>query len=148
MTELQVMGKAAKEAEKTLALCGTELKNEALLAIASKLEESTGGLLDANRLDLDEAKKNGMSAALLDRLTLTAERIRGIASGIREIAALPDPVGEILSTDVRPNGLRIIQKRVPLGVVGMIFEARPNVIFDATALSLKIFLYMTTQEQR
>ena len=137
MTELQKMGKAAKEAEKTLALCGTELKNRALLAIASKLEDSAAGLLDANRLDLEEAKKNGMSAALLDRLMLTEERIRGIASGIRQIAALPDPVGEILSTDVRPNGLRIVEKRVPLGVVGMIFEARPNVIFDAAALSLK-----------
>ena len=137
MTRMEEMGRAAKSAEQLLALTDTETKNRALLAIAETLLSRSAELLRANEKDVEAAKKAGISAALLDRLTLTEKRIEGIAAGIREIATLPDPVGRILSEDIRPNGLRIVKKSVPLGVIGMIFEARPNVAFDAAALCLK-----------
>ncbi len=137
MTELERMGQAAKDAELILALLHTDTKNRALLAISEKLLKEKDALLEANRKDTEAARADGRTSAFIDRLTLTEERIQGIAEGVREVAALPDPVGDILSEDVRPNGLRIVKKRVPIGVVGMIFESRPNVVFDAAVLSLK-----------
>ena len=137
MTEMERMGAAAKAAEQVLALADTETKNRALLRIAEKLEENAQELIAANALDLQAAREDGRTAAFIDRLTLTEDRIRGIAQGVREVMELADPIGDILSEDIRPNGLRIVKRRVPLGVVGMIFESRPNVVFDAAVLSLK-----------
>ena len=137
MTEMERMGQAAKAAEQILALADTETKNRALLKIAEKLTENADTLLQANAKDVQAAREDGRTSAFIDRLTLTEERIRGIARGVREVADLTDPVGDILSEDLRPNGLRIVKKRVPIGVVGMIFESRPNVVFDAAVLSLK-----------
>ena len=137
MTEMMRMGAAAKTAERVLALTETECKNRTLLRIAEKLEQNAEVLLSENEKDLQAAREDGKTEAFIDRLTLSEARILGIAQGIREITALPDPIGETISEDIRPNGLRIVKKRVPLGVVGMIFESRPNVIYDAAALCLK-----------
>ena len=137
MTQLEQQGAAAKLASRTLALADTETKNRALYAIADILEARQDEWLAANREDLDAARGEGMRQSLLDRLALSQSRIAGIADGVREAAALPDPVGVTLSETVRPNGLRIVRRSVPLGVVGIIYEARPNVTADAAALCLK-----------
>ncbi len=137
MTELERMGAAAKKAELILALLDTDTKNRALLAIADKLSENADAILSANAEDIKAAREDRRTEAFIDRLTLTPARISGISQGIREIVDLPDPIGELISEDIRPNGLRIVKKRVPLGVAGMIFESRPNVIYDMAALCLK-----------
>ena len=137
MTALETQGAAAKEAARKIAVCATARKNAALEAIAAALEEKRDVWLAANAEDLAAAREAGMREALLDRLALTPERIAGIAAAVREAAALPDPVGEVIKETVRPNGLRIRRVRVPLGVIGIIFEARPNVTVDAAALCLK-----------
>ena len=137
MTVLELQGKAAKEAARTLAVAGTDLKNKALDAICMALVRCQDEILAANELDLAIAKRNGMSAAMLDRLTLTAGRIDGIVEGVAQVAALPDPIGQVTKMERRPNGLIIGRRRVPLGVVGIIYEARPNVTVDAAALCLK-----------
>lgn len=137
MTTLQIQGAAARKAAYLLAEAAAEQKNRALLAMADMLEKRQEEWLSANKEDVAAAERENMSPSLLDRLTLTPERIRGITAGIREIAELPDPVGGIDSREVRPNGLVLCKKRVPLGVVGIIFEARPNVVVDAAALCLK-----------
>ena len=137
MTQLEQQGSAAKLASRALALADTETKNRALYAIADILEARQDEWLAANREDLDAARADGMRQSLLDRLALNPQRIAGIAAGVREAAALPDPVGATLSETVRPNGLRIVRKSVPLGVIGIIYEARPNVTADAAALCLK-----------
>ncbi|MBO7385018.1 MAG: glutamate-5-semialdehyde dehydrogenase [Clostridia bacterium] len=137
MTELEKQGLLAKEAARALSIAGTDVKNRALLSIADALEENMGEWLKANQQDIDEAKRAGMKESLLDRLALTPVRVKGVADGVRQAAALPDPVGEIISENVRPNGLVIRKKRVPLGVIGIIYEARPNVTVDAAALCLK-----------
>ena len=137
MTELERMGAAAKEASRTLALADTAKKNAALEAIAAALEARAEEWLAANAEDLKQARERGMSEALLDRLTLTPERVRGVAAGVREAAALPDPLGQLVSHTLRPNGLDIRRVRVPLGVCAIIYEARPNVTVDAAALCLK-----------
>ncbi len=137
MTELERQGAQAKAAARVLAVTGTEQKNRALEAIASILEERAEEWLAANREDTDAAKAAGISPALLDRLTLTPARIAGIAAAVREAAALPDPVGQVTKETVRPNGLTIRQVRVPMGVIAIIFEARPNVTVDAAVLCLK-----------
>ena len=136
MTELQRMGKLAKEAAGKLASAGS-LKDTALLSMAKALEEGEEQILRANEKDLEAARQAGMRPSLLDRLALNHSRIAAMAEGIRQVAAQQDPIGEILEGSVRPNGMRIRRVRVPLGVVGIIYEARPNVTADAAALCLK-----------
>jgi glutamate-5-semialdehyde dehydrogenase len=127
----------AKRASRRLATLETATKNAALLAIARALQASAAEILEANRADLDAGREAGLSEALLDRLTLDHGRIDAMADGAREIAALPDPIGELLEEIRRPNGLRIRKVRVPLGVIAVVYEARPNVTIDAAALCLK-----------
>jgi glutamate-5-semialdehyde dehydrogenase len=129
--------RAAREAAVTLALCPTKTKNDALTQMARALEEKTGALLEANRADLERARTGGHARAFLDRLTLTETRVEEMARGLRDIAALPDPVGDVVETWRRPNGIEISRVRVPLGVIGFIYESRPNVTADAAGLCLK-----------
>lgn len=135
--ELEQIGRNAKEAETILSILDTNRKNEALLLTAENLVKDTEKLLAANKKDMENGRANNMPQGLLDRLLLTAERIEQIAEGIRQVVSLDDPIGEVLSMKKRPNGLVIGQKRVPLGVVGIIYEARPNVTADAFALCFK-----------
>ena len=137
MTALQQQGQSAKAASYTLATAGTAQKNTALEAIASILTERQAEWLAANAEDVAAAKEAGMRPAMLDRLTLTPERVAGIVEGVRQVIALPDPIGTADKTETRPNGLMISRRRVPLGVIAIIFEARPNVTVDAAALCLK-----------
>lgn len=127
----------AKEASRALALAGTEVKNEALHRAAAALRHETEALLAANREDRDRARGQGVSAAFLDRLSLSGERIEAMARGIEQVMRLPDPVGEVIKEWRRPNGLIISQIRVPIGVIAVIYESRPNVTADAAALCLK-----------
>lgn len=135
--ELTELGKAAKEAARFLATAGTEQKNFALQSMADALVARTSELLDANRQDLADGEKNGLSRAMLDRLALSEQRILGMADGMRQVAALPDPVGRVLDETVRPNGLRLTKVAVPIGVIAVIYEARPNVTADSAALCFK-----------
>ncbi len=137
MTALQEQGRRAKAASYTLAAAGTARKNAALEAIADILTERRDEWLAANAEDIAAAREAGMRSAMLDRLTLTEERIAGIVEAVRQVAALPDPIGKVDKMETRPNGLIIGRRRVPLGVVAIIFEARPNVTVDAAALCLK-----------
>lgn len=134
---LNQLGQKAREAESRVRNLSPDKKNQVLLAVADSLEQNTEDLLKANALDVEAGKKNGMSEGLIDRLLLTAERIRGMSEGLRQIAGLEDPVGEVIGMKKRPNGLLIGQKRVPLGVIGIIYEARPNVTADAFGLCFK-----------
>ena len=134
---LTELGKKAKEAEKTLMIAGTEQKNEALKDIAQALVENADEIIQSNAIDLENGRNNGMSESLLDRLKLDKERINGMAKGVEDVTLLPDPVGRVLSETTRPNGLNIKKVSTPLGVIGVIFEARPNVTSDAAALCLK-----------
>ncbi len=136
MTIIEEMGAKAKIASRTLATAG-EKKNDALKAIAKALKDGTEKIISANKTDLENGKANGLSAALLDRLMLNESRIEGIAQGVLEVAALPDPIGTVISGSTRPNGLKISKVRVPMGVIGIIFESRPNVTADAAVLCLK-----------
>jgi glutamate-5-semialdehyde dehydrogenase len=136
-TLVQTKARAAREAARALALCSTRTKNDALHQMARGLEEKTAAILDANRGDLGRARASGVTRAFLDRLTLTDVRIETMAAGLREIAALPDPVGETVETWRRPSGLEIARVRVPLGVIGFIYESRPNVTVDAAGLCVK-----------
>ena len=136
-TLVQTKARAARGAARLLALCSTRTKNEALLQMARGLEEKTAAIVDANRADLERTRAAGATRAFLDRLTLTDGRIETMAAGLREIAALPDPVGETIETWRRPSGLEITRVRVPLGVVGFIYESRPNVTVDAAGLCVK-----------
>ncbi len=135
--ELLEIGKRAKEAALKIGNLGTNEKNSALCAVADALEEAAEEIIRANELDLENGRNHGMPGGLLDRLMLNETRIRQMADGLRQVAALPDPIGEVISMKKRPNGLMIGQKRVPLGVVGMIYEARPNVTVDAFGLCFK-----------
>ncbi len=135
--ELLIKGTLAKNASYKLSVTDAEIKDKALLAIADALEANCERILTANQADLDNAEKNGMTKAMLDRLRLTKERISSMAEGVRQVAALPDPIGEIIDEWERPNGLKIAKKRVPMGVIAIIYEARPNVTVDAGALCLK-----------
>ena len=134
---LENLGKRAKEASYILSQAATETKNRALLAIADALCAAQDEILAANETDYKAAQAGGMSSAFLDRLLLTPARIASMASAVREVAALEDPVGRILEDKMRPNGLHIIKEAVPLGVIGVIFESRPNVTADSAALCLK-----------
>ncbi len=135
----EVLHKAqgAKQAAQMLATVSTDAKNNALKTIADALIQKQSFILQENLKDLEEGKKSGLSSTLLDRLSLNEKRIAGIAHGVREITSLKDPVGEIIGGWKRPNGLEIQKVRVPLGVIGIIYEARPNVTVDAAALCLK-----------
>ncbi len=128
---------AAVAASDFLRTANTEEKNRALLSIADALEENLGAILAANGEDVDRERASGMTEALIDRLTLTEKKVAGMADGCRQVAALPAPVGEITERTGRPNGMEIKRVRVPIGVIGMIYEARPNVTVDAAALTLK-----------
>ena len=137
MISLEEMGKKAKKASREMNRLGVNEKNKGLLAVADALTASCGKLLEQNQADVKRAEENGMQAALVDRLTLTEERIQGMAEGIRQIVALADPVGEVISMKTTPLGMQIGQKRVPLGVIGIIYESRPNVTADAFGLCFK-----------
>ena len=135
--EVRKKAEAAKAASYKLGTLSTKVKNEALLAMAHALEQRSSMILEANAQDLEEARKKGVKRSYLDRLLLDENRIAGMAEGLRQTAALPDPIGQGDYSTVRPNGLEIRRVRVPLGVVGIIYEARPNVTADALALCLK-----------
>jgi glutamate-5-semialdehyde dehydrogenase len=131
------MGRLAREAARALALAPTEAKNRALEAMAARLEAGAQKILDANAQDLDAARAKGRDQAFLDRLMLNPARVAAMAKAIRDVAALPDPVGQVIASWTRPNGLQIARVRVPLGVIGIVYESRPNVTADAAALCLK-----------
>lgn len=134
---LNHLGVNAKAAETEMRNLSTDKKNEVLLAVADRLVNDTQTLIRANAVDVEEGKRNQMPEGLIDRLLLTESRIEGMAEGLRQVAALDDPIGEVTGMKKRPNGLLIGQKRVPLGVIGIIYEARPNVTADAFALCFK-----------
>lgn len=137
MTVLEIQGQKAKEASRSLAIASTAKKNAALRIIAEALINNKDKILAANALDMQRAKDNGMRESLQDRLALNDARIEAMVEGVRQVVALNDPIGEAISMANRPNGLTIAQIRVPLGVIGIIFEARPNVTVDAAVLCLK-----------
>src|ERR671925_2125290 len=131
------LARAAKAAARELAALDSATKNRALLAVADALEARTPEILEANTRDLEAGRESGLSTALMDRLALDEGRVAAMAAGARDIAALPDPVGEVLDGFRLPNGLDVRKVRVPLGVVAVVYEARPNVTIDAAALALK-----------
>ncbi len=135
--ELERIGREAKRASRQLVMLSTDVKNRALEAMAAALEERQDEVLAANAQDVEVARRRGISGALLDRLTLNADRITEMAQGLRVVAQLPDPVGEAIKMWRRPNGLWIGKRRVPIGVIGIVYEARPNVTSDCIALCLK-----------
>lgn len=137
MGYIDELGTAAKAAEREMTKIGTMQKNAALRAVSEKLLSNKDVIIKENGRDIENARINGMSEAMIDRLTLTESRIDGISEGVLQVVALKDPIGEVIGGGELPNGLRIIQKRVPLGVIGIIFESRPNVTVDAAALCLK-----------
>lgn len=134
---MQTLGQQARTAAKSIAIASCGAKNAALLAIASHLESSVAQLRSANSKDLEAGKANGLDAALLDRLELTEAGIAGMAEGCRQVAALADPIGEVTDMSYRPSGIQVGKMRVPLGVIGIIYESRPNVTVDAAILCLK-----------
>jgi glutamate-5-semialdehyde dehydrogenase len=136
-TYMQTLGRQAREASRAVARADSNQKNRALLAMAAAIERDAGKLLAANVLDMDSARSQGLEPALLDRLSLNDKTIAGMAEGLRQIAALPDPVGEMDDLKYRPSGIQVGKMRVPLGVIGIIYEARPNVTADAAGLCLK-----------
>ncbi|GAA0121906.1 MAG: glutamate-5-semialdehyde dehydrogenase [Clostridium argentinense] len=137
MKELISKGKKAKEAAYILSNISTNEKNKALNEMAKALLENSKDIMEANKIDIENAKNKGTSEAMIDRLLLTEDRIKGMSSGLIQVEALEDPIGEVSSIVIRPNGLQIGKKRVPLGVIGIIYEARPNVTCDAVGLCLK-----------
>lgn len=137
MYDLNTLGRKAKSASRILAVTGTAVKNAALLAAADALLAHMDEILAANSRDLEAGKAAGLRESLLDRLALSPDRIAGMAGGIRKVAALPDPVGQLVEGHTLPNGIQLSKVRVPMGVIGIIYEARPNVTSDAAALCLK-----------
>lgn len=137
MSELYIKAEKAKKASQTLGIQSTDMKNKALHMVAEQLLQQTDNLLTENAKDIAKGKEAGISQALLDRLLLTEKRINEMAEGLKQIIELPDPVGEMIESWERPNGLTIQKVRVPLGLIGMIYEARPNVTIDAAGLALK-----------
>ena len=134
---MQTVGQQARAASRLMAKADTHAKNKALTAMASAIQRDAAKLIEANAKDLAEAREAGLDEALLDRLTLTEKGVAGMAEGLLQIAALPDPVGEITDLNFRPSGIQVGKMRVPLGVIGIIYEARPNVTADAAGLCLK-----------
>lgn len=137
MTYMEELGIRAKKAAKTVQYLGQTQKNMGLLMAADELIAQQEYILEENEKDIREAQENGMKPSLVDRLCLNRERVEGMAEGLRQIGELPDPIGEVISMNERPNGLKIGKRRVPLGVVGIIYESRPNVTADAFGLCLK-----------
>ena len=135
--DIREMARAARAAAGTIGPCPTDRKNAVLLRIAEKLQTQTARLQQANQQDLEEAKKSGLPDAMLDRLTLRETTLRSMVDGLREVVQLEDPIGTLERTRVRPNGLQVSQMRVPLGVIGIVYESRPNVTVDAAGLCLK-----------
>ena len=131
------MGRQAREASRIMAALGTGEKNAALQAIAVAIDAARADIAEANARDLAAGRDNGLDAALLDRLELTPARIDGMIEGLQQVAALPDPVGEISDLNYRPSGIQVGKMRVPLGVIGIIYESRPNVTAEAASLCLK-----------
>src|SRR5437763_4412015 len=134
---VEAKARAARDAARALALCPTKIKNDALVLMAGGLVEKTAALLEANRADVERARSRGVARAFLDRLTLSEARVEEMAQGLRETAALPDPVGTVVESWHRPNGIEISRVRVPLGVIAFIYESRPNVTADAAGLCVK-----------
>ena len=134
---MENIGKRAKAASRVLAVAGTEIKNKALLSIAEALRQSKDIILSENMKDVRKARLNGMSESMVDRLALNADRVEAMANGVAAVAGMDDPVGRVLEGSVRPNGLKIEKVTVPLGVIAIIYEARPNVTSDAASLCLK-----------
>ncbi|MGH2546424.1 MAG: glutamate-5-semialdehyde dehydrogenase [Actinomycetota bacterium] len=137
MSALELLAEPARAAARALATTSSEAKRSALLAMADALEAGVEEVLRANRADTDAAEAEGVGSAVLDRLVLTEERIAGVAVGVRQIAALPDPIGQVIEERTLDNGLRIRKVRVPMGIVGVIYEGRPNVTVDAAALAVQ-----------
>ena len=137
MVDLNSLGKRAKAASQTLGVTPSERKNAALCAIADALDAAHETLLEANQADVTAGQEKGLTPALIDRLTLTPDRLAGIAADVRRVADLPDPVGVEFEAETLPNGLRVRKRRTPIGVLGVIYEARPNVTIDVAALALK-----------
>ena len=137
MFDLEKICETAKNSSRIIGRAGVEAKNKALLKVADALCANKSDIIKANKIDMTNAEENNMSPALLDRLKLTDERIEAIAEGVRQVAALEDPIGEVLGMKKRPNGLIIGQVRVPMGVIGIIYESRPNVTIDTFALCFK-----------
>ena len=137
MTDILTMGKNARTASRSLGKLGTNKKNEVLLAVAEDIRANADYILEENHKDVEQGKADGMKSGLLDRLTLTKTRIDGMADGVNQVAGLDDPVGEVLSMKKRPNGLLIGKKRVPFGVIAVIYESRPNVTLDTFGLCFK-----------
>ena len=137
ITELETKGKEAKAAARKLAYTSTDVKNKALLRLSNDLLQRRDEILAANKKDYDKAKSNGMNTVMLDRLLLTEERIAGMASDVRSVVALPDPIGEMIEMRTLPNGILLGKKRIPLGVIAAIYESRPNVTIDISTLCLK-----------
>ena len=131
------LGEQARAASRTMATVSRGIKDAALIAIAGQLEKNSEALQAANKIDLDAGRAKGLEAALLDRLELTNAGIASMAEGCRQVAALPDPIGEVTDLNYRPSGIQVGKMRVPLGVIGIIYESRPNVTVDAAILCLK-----------
>ena len=136
-TYITDIGKRAKAASASVKNLSTDVKNHILMQCADALKENADMILDANKKDIELAREKGTSEAMIDRLALTEKRIHDMAAGLITVMGLPDPVGEVISMTLRPNGLQIGKKRVPLGVVAMIYESRPNVTIDAFGLCFK-----------
>ena len=137
MEYIEQLGINAKAAEPVVSAMGTAEKNRALAAISAALRSQADSIIAANKADIEEARRNGMSEAMIDRLTLTKARIEGMADGVDKVISLPDPIGEVIGGGDLPNGLHVVKKRVPIGTIGIIFESRPNVTVDAAALCFK-----------
>lgn len=137
MTDLTLMGQNAKASSRILATLTTDQKNEALLAIADEIQAQAATILAANELDIKDAKAKGLTAYLIDRLLLNEERVAGLAADTRKVVSLPDPVGSEIESRMLPNGMRLSRRRIPIGVLGVIYEARPNVTIDIATLALK-----------
>ena len=134
---MQTVGKQARAASRALAAANTGDKNSALMAIHDVLKDAKQDILAANKVDMDNGQKNDLDAALLDRLELNDARFDAMLQGLKDVAALPDPIGEVTDMTYQPSGIHLGKMRVPLGVVGMIYESRPNVTLEAASLALK-----------
>lgn len=137
MTYIEELGKNAKKAAPALGNLGSSAKNKALAKISEALRQNKGELIEANKTDLENARKNGMAEAMIDRLEINEKRVEAMAEGVDKLISLDDPIGEIIGGGELANGLKIVKKRVPIGVIGIIFESRPNVTVDAAALCFK-----------
>ena len=136
-TYMQSLGTAARQASRVLARASSDSKNNALMAIAKQLDANRNAVLAANKLDMDKGRNNGLNDALLDRLELNNERVDAMIVGLQQVAELSDPIGELTDLGTRPSGIKLAKMRVPLGVIGIIYESRPNVTIDAASLCLK-----------